>query len=283
MDGAKAFALPTKFGQCLLVEENIQQKNTIFWKAKKYDDSLWFEVLFEKNTLNIIQTSNEKLSQSLQQILIQAKSLNSSFFNSNSSFNCETKLDYPQEWGLGSSSTLIDLISQWLEIDPFELNKLTFNTSGYDIACAHNSQPILFSNNPISVEKVELNWNFIDDLYFVYLNQKQDTQAVVGNHYKNKSKDWGLINDLSDLVVQTTKVKSLSELEHILNEYQDRLADFMHQPKAKDLYFSDYKGCAKSLGAWGGDFVLVTKREGFEDYFKEKGYNIIIPFNEMIL
>ena len=46
---------------------------------------------------------------------------------------------------------------------------------------------------------------------------------------------------------------------------------------------SDDKGSVKSLGAWGGDFVLVTKRAGFEDYFKQKGYNIIVPFREMIL
>lgn len=283
MDGAKAFALPTKFGQCLFVEENIQQENTISWKAKKYDDSLWFEAQFELNSLKIIQTSNQKLSESLQNILIQAKSLNPSLFNSHLGFKCETKLEYPQEWGLGSSSTLIDLIAQWTLVDPFELNKLTFNTSGYDIACAHNAQPILFSNNPIEVQKIELNWDFIDDLYFVYLNQKQDTQAVVGNHYKNKERDWELIHYLSSLVEKATTISSLIELEQIVDEYQDKLADFMHQPKVKDLYFSDYGGSVKSLGAWGGDFVLITKREGFEEYFKQKGYTIIVPFRDMIL
>ncbi|MEG0697888.1 GYDIA family GHMP kinase [Algoriella sp.] len=283
MDGAKAFALPTKYGQCLFVEQNLLQKNTLNWKAKKHDDSLWFEAQFELNSLKIISSTNHKLSESLQNSLLQAKSLNSSFFTSNLSYNCETKLEYPQEWGLGSSSTLIDLISQWVDINPFELNKLTFNTSGYDVACAHHNQPILFSNHPINVEELELNWNFMDDLYFVYLNQKQDTQAVVGNHYKNKEKDWNLIHHLSDLVLKTIKVENLNDFEDILNEYQDKLAIFMQQPKVKDLYFSDYEGTVKSLGAWGGDFVLVTKRDGFEDYFKQKGYNIIVPFREMIL
>ena len=283
MDGAKAFALPTKFGQCLFVEQNLTQNNTINWKAKKHDDSLWFEAQFELNSLKIISSTNQKLSESLQNSLLQAKSLNSIFFESNLGYNCETKLEYPQEWGLGSSSTLIDLISQWVEINPFELNRLTFNTSGYDIACAHHNQPILFSNNPIEVKELALNWNFIDDLYFVYLNQKQDTQAVVGDHYKNKAKDWNLIHQLSALVIETTKVDNLTDFEKIMNKYQDQLAVFMQQPKAKDLYFPDYEGAVKSLGAWGGDFVLITKREGFEEYFKQKGYNIIVPFREMIL
>jgi mevalonate kinase len=283
MDGAKAFALPTKYGQCLFVEQNLNQTNRLNWTAKKYDDSLWFETTFNLETFEIISTSDQKLSASLQNILQKAKSLNPTFFESDLSYACKTKLEYPQEWGLGSSSTLIDLISKWIEIDPFELNKLTFNTSGYDIACAHHNQPILFSNNPIEVEDLELNWNFIDDLYFVYLNQKQDTQAVVGNHYKNKAKDWNLIRHLSELVIKSISVKSLSEFERILDDYQDQLAVFMQQPKVKDQYFSDYSGTIKSLGAWGGDFVLVTKRDGMEDYFKEKGYNTIVPFREIIL
>ena len=284
MDGAKAFALPTKYGQCLFVEQNLDLKNTLNWKAKKHDDSLWFEVELELSSCTILSTSNQKLGDSLRNILLQAKTLNPDFFNSELSYNCVTKLEYPQEWGLGSSSTLIDLISKWVEVDPFELNKLTFNTSGYDIACAHHDKPILYTNQPkVEVEELDLNWNFMDDLYFVYLNQKQDTQAVVGNHYKNKEKDWTLIQYLSDLVIKATKVDNLTDFESILDEYQDKLADFMQQPKVKDLYFSDYKGSVKSLGAWGGDFVLVTKRAGFEDYFKQKGYNIIVPFREMIL
>lgn len=282
MDGAKAFALPTKYGQCLFVEQNPENKNTIHWIAKKHDDTLWFEAEFELDSLKILNSSNTKLSESLQSILIQAKLLNPNFFLSKFSYSCQTKLDYPQEWGLGSSSTLVDLISQFININPFELNKLTFNTSGYDIACASNSQPILFTNNPLSVIKINLNWNFLDDLFFVYLNKKQDTQAVVGNHYKNKVKDYQMINYLSSLVEKIINTDNLFDFEFILNEYQDVLSKYMDQPKVKDLYFSDYDGCVKSLGAWGGDFVLVTKRQGFKEYFSNKGYNIIIPFKEMV-
>ena len=284
MDGAKAFALPTKYGQCLFVNDSSETGNQIKWKALKHDNSVWFEASFQLDSLEITSTTNEKLSTSLQGILKAARSLNPSFYSTSKSFVIETRLEYPQEWGLGSSSTLIDLISQWNEIDPFELNQLTFNTSGYDIACAHHNKPILFSNQPqIEVEELELNWNFKDQLFFVYLNQKQDTQAVVGNHYKNKSKDWEMIRELSDLVIKATKVDHLSSLEKILDLYQDRLGDFMQIPQSKTLFFPDYEGSVKSLGAWGGDFVLVTYREGMEDYFKAKGYDTIIPFTEMIL
>lgn len=283
MDGSKAFALPTKFGQCLVIDDSLIETNCIEWKATKHDDSLWFEAKLALDSLDIISSSDDKLANSIQFILKQAKTLNPDFFTLSKGFQCVTKLDYPQEWGLGSSSTLIDLISQWIDINPFELNKLTFKTSGYDIACAHHNQPILYSNQPeIVVEELDLNWKFKNQLFFIYLNQKQDTQAVVGNHYKNKPKDWKLIKELSDLVIQATKVEILSDLELILEEYQDRLGSFMQIPQPKELYFSDYKGTIKSLGAWGGDFVLVSYREGMEEYFKSKGYTTIIPFTDMI-
>lgn len=283
MDGAKAFALPTKYGQCLFIE-NSSQENCIEWKATKFDDSIWFEVVFSLDTLAIISCSNDALSESLQRILIQAKSLNPAFFQTSRGYSCITKLEYPQEWGLGSSSTLIDLISQWVGIDPFVLNHLTFNTSGYDIACAHHDKPILFSNQPtIKVEELELKWDFTDQLYFVFLNQKQDTQAVVGNHYKNKPKDWEMIHELSDLVLAASQVNTLEALESILTTYQNRLEEFMKIEQPKATYFPDYQGVIKSLGAWGGDFVLVTYREGMHEYFKSKGYHTILPFEEMIL
>ncbi|WP_322970270.1 GYDIA family GHMP kinase [Faecalibacter sp. LW9] len=283
MDGAKAFALPTKFGQCLFVED-LSEENCISWKATKQDQSLWFDAKFSLDTLEIISTSDEKLSYSLQNILRQTKILNPDFFKTNKGYCCLTKLEYPQEWGLGSSSTLIDLISQWVGIDPFVLNHLTFNTSGYDIACAHHDKPILFSNQPtIKVEELELKWDFTDQLYFVFLNQKQDTQAVVGNHYKNKPKDWEMIHELSDLVLAASQVNTLEALESILTTYQNRLEEFMKIDQPKATYFPDYQGVIKSLGAWGGDFVLVTYREGMFDYFQNKGYNTIIPFQDMIL
>jgi len=144
MDGAKAFALPTKYGQCLFVKHSSENINQIKWKALKYDDSIWFEAIFQLDNLDDLFSTNIELSSSLQNILIKAKTLNPKFFDSKKSFEIETKLEYPQEWGLGSSSTLIDLISKWLEINPFELNQLTFNTSGYDVACAHHNQPISF-------------------------------------------------------------------------------------------------------------------------------------------
>ncbi|NQX92218.1 MAG: hypothetical protein HRT74_08885 [Flavobacteriales bacterium] len=62
------------------------------------------------------------------------------------------------------------------------------------------------------------------------------------------------------------------------------MAEVLSRPKVKDSTFADYKdGIVKSLGAWGGDFVMVTtKDESSLNYFNEKGFNIILPWKEMV-
>ena len=51
----------------------------------------------------------------------------------------------------------------------------------------------------------------------------------------------------------------------------------------KEALFPDFKGIVKSLGAWGGDFVLVISNDNPKAYFNSKGYEIIIPYSKMIL
>ena len=56
--------------------------------------------------------------------------------------------------------------------------------------------------------------------------------------------------------------------------------------RVKELYFSDFWGQIKSLGAWGGDLVLVTSNRGLEEtaeYFKSKGFNSLLSYGDLIL
>ena len=51
----------------------------------------------------------------------------------------------------------------------------------------------------------------------------------------------------------------------------------------KESMFSDFDGVIKSLGAWGGDFILSISKEDPTQYFREKGFDVVIPYEEMIL
>ena len=53
LDGAKALALPTKFGQNLIVEE--KDNLEIHWKSFDSDGSLWFEDTFTFENITIIR------------------------------------------------------------------------------------------------------------------------------------------------------------------------------------------------------------------------------------
>ena len=75
----------------------------------------------------------------------------------------------------------------------------------------------------------------------------------------------------------------IEEFEELVNMHEAILSDALGIPTVKKELFSDYKGSIKSLGAWGGDFILATGNSSASDYFKNKGYFTVIPFREMIL
>ena len=43
----------------------------------------------------------------------------------------------------------------------------------------------------------------------------------------------------------------------------------------------DYEGQIKSLGAWGGDFILAAGPVNSKKYFYDKGYNTVLNYKEI--
>lgn len=287
LDGGLSFAIPTKLGQTLSVDYLETSGHPILiWEAFLVDKSLWFSAEFDLKTLEILNASDEKLTRKLKELFHAIEKIDPNFFkNQTQNIYCKTHLEFPKEWGLGSSSTLIYLLSKFAGVDEFELSDLTFRTSGYDIACASRDYPIYYQilENQRRIEPVKFNPGFLDKLHFVYLNQKQDTQIGVSKQYKSKPKNENLVKQISILTQKIVRSSSLSEFETLIDEHENLLSKHMEVPKVKDLYFSDYRGSVKSLGAWGGDFVMVTEREGFKNYFESKGYNTIFSYKEIMI
>lgn len=286
LDGGLSFAVPTKLGQTLEVDYLEKSENpTLIWEAFLEDESLWFSAEFELKSLGILNASDEKLAQKLKELFQAIEKINPNFFkNQMQNIHCKTQLEFPKEWGLGSSSTLIYLLAKFAQVDEFELSDLTFKTSGYDVACASQNSPILYQilDDKRKIEPINFNPNFLDKIHFVYLNQKQDTQIGVSKQYKSKPKNQQLVDEISNLTQKIVESTSLAEFESYLNQHENLLSKHLEIPKVKDLYFADYGGIVKSLGAWGGDFVIITEREGFKDYFHSKGYNTIFSYKEIL-
>lgn len=284
LDGAKAFALPTKFGQNLIVEDC--ESNEIIWTSYDNDESIWFKDTFTFTEI-INQSSNENsIRATLLKILQQAYLLNPTYLQEGRGYAVTTWLTFPRDWGLGTSSTLINNIAQWLEIDAFELLKTSFGGSGYDIACAQNNAPITYkiAQDKISVEQVSFEPHFTNCIYFVYLNQKQNSKTAIAKYKENKNKIFSTdIEAVNNLTTAALTASNSTQFAAVMHTHERIMSQLLETTTIQEDLFSDFQGQIKSLGAWGGDFVMVIANQNPKEYFAAKGYNTFLTFAEMIL
>ncbi|MHA7842265.1 MAG: GYDIA family GHMP kinase [Winogradskyella sp.] len=287
LDGAKSLAIPTKYGQSLKVEE--YNSNSLTWKSYDEKGNVWFENSFTLENGEILKTigNDNDISSRLVQILETAQQLNPNFLKTQKGYKASTHLDFNREWGLGTSSTLINNIAQWANVDAYKLLEKTFGGSGYDIACAQHNTPITFQlqnqkNNPLA-ESVQFNPSFKDSLYFVYLNEKQNSREGI-KRYKTLNKvTTSVISEINGITEAIVRSVSLSAFEELIIKHEQIIGELINETPIKYRLFNDYNGTIKSLGAWGGDFVLATSETNPTDYFKSKGFDTIIPYNDMVL
>ena len=286
LDGAMAIALPSKMGQTFTFE-NLTHSDSIFWKSFDEKNQVWFEGVFDKNNFKATQTTDPNISDRLTQILKAIHTLNPIFLKQNEGVRIESHLDFPRNWGLGTSSTLIYALAKWVEVNPYVLLELTFGGSGYDIACASMNSPFFFqiNNNLTQISPNNFAPDFLDQLYFIFLNKKQNSREGIF-HYRKLRIEKSDIENITDTSLFMHAADSLQDFEKWVNSHEDFIANKLNLPKVKNLFFSDYWGSVKSLGAWGGDFVLATSNRSEEEtrkYFNEKGFEVFFKYKELIL
>jgi mevalonate kinase len=285
LDGAKALALPTKFGQNLIIEDS--ESGLIEWTSYDYDKSIWFEETISFSS--IVEKKNyeaiHNIKNTLIEILHEAYRLNSDFISKSKGYKITTELTFPKFWGLGTSSTLINNIAQWLEIDAYKLLKNSFGGSGYDLACAQNDSAILYQlvdEKPL-VKAISFNPGFTSKIYFVYLNRKQSSKSAIASYLDKQGNIGPAIKKINAITEQIIGAKEPKEFALALQKHEIEMSNILQQETVQETYFDDFSGVIKSLGAWGGDFVLAIANENPTSYFKERGYSVVIPYNEMIL
>tara|TARA_R110002049_G_scaffold268752_1_gene445493 strand:- start:18378 stop:19313 length:936 start_codon:yes stop_codon:yes gene_type:complete len=284
LDGAISLAVPTKFGQSLDIKPIAEKK--LVWKSLDEEGRVWFEDTFElSHDAMLKQVQHDATSKRLIQILNAVKQLNPDFLKSDTRFKVTTKLDFPKDWGLGTSSTLINNIAQWANIDAFKLLEMTFGGSGYDIACAQNNTPITYQlaqSKPL-INPIDFNPPFKAQLYFVYLNKKQNSRDGIVHYKAHKGNIAYAISEINDITSKIISCKNLEDFETLLTSHENIISKITKQTPVKTLLFNDFDGCIKSLGAWGGDFILATSKSNPTAYFKNKGLDTVIPYEDMVL
>lgn len=284
LDGAMALALPTKLGQSLTVE--LTENSQIIWKSLDENGKVWFEDSFEiiNGKISPSSRNDSSVSKRLVQILEASKTLNPNLFFKNQGYKFTTQLSFPKDWGLGTSSTLINNIALWANVDSYELLKLTFGGSGYDIACAQHNTPITYqiTNTNPRVQEIHFNPSFKDHLHFVYLNKKQDSRDGIARYKNRQPVSKTTIDSITQITQNMISCNTLNDFETLMQQHETIIANITQQTTVKERLFNNFSGSIKSLGAWGGDFILVISRDNPKAYFESKGYSTMLNYTDLI-
>ncbi|MBU2526908.1 MAG: GHMP kinase [Bacteroidetes bacterium] len=282
LDGATGLALPTKYGQSMTVCPAATQQLT--WKSFDNDGKIWYEAVFSLSDIikNKIVYADD-FSVRLLSLFTEIQRQNPLFFKASEGFYIETHLDFPRQWGLGTSATLVANLANWAKVDAFELLFQTFGGSGYDVAVAQQSAPILYELDAGKPrwKPVLFQPSFSGQLFFVYLNQKQNSRSAIA-WYRQKKHPESFLKSVTACTQSILQSKDIESFSNALTQHENLLAEALGIPSVKAQMFSDYPYAMKSLGAWGGDFVLAVGDEKTAAYFKAKGCKTVIPYAEMI-
>lgn len=286
LDGALALGVPTAKGQSLTVYALDESEPSLTWRAFDVDHREWLACSWkysalESSELNSIRPEEEHLYALLQ----RARSLNPSFDLKTlypQGVLVETRLDFERAWGWGTSSTLLHLLAQWADISAWDLAHGRFSGSGYDLACAGAKGPIHYQITPEGPKTTPVVWQpkFMDELHLVYLGKKQLSQSAIAHYRAATAPKKAFVDQISALTLEMTACQTSGHWNDLVGRHEQLLSDVLQMPTAHQRWFSDYPGSIKSLGAWGGDFVLAC---GPSEYFRAQGYETCLPLSEAVL
>lgn len=260
----------------------------LVWKSLDENGKPWFEGKFNLLGFDPIESTDDTTAQFIKKLLKACVQNSPEFLAKWKKLRVETKMNFPRDWGLGSSSTTIHMAAQWADANPFMVFFRFQDGSGYDIACAGAEGPVEYQliDDSIKFTEIELTLPFKDNLYFIYSGQKQSSADAVKMYKKAKVDKKAISEKLTGITDAIFEAKKLSDFEKLIDQHEDIVADALNLKKVKDEKFSDYWGSIKSLGAWGGDFILATSEKGKADvqkYFADKGCDVCHSYDDLIL
>ena len=137
------------------------------------------------------------------------------------------------------------------------------------------------------VEPINFTPPFADHLYFVYQGRKQNSSKEV-KAFLEKTNPVDLQKDIeavSEISRAVPKCQNLEEFGLLMQCHERIIARCIGQTPVQKR-FPDFEGTLKSLGAWGGDFVLAAtewSESQVKAYFKKKGLEVIFGYKDIVL
>lgn len=281
-----ALAVPTKFGQDMVISSH--KEKGLRWQSLDHESNIWFDGRFDVPSGKYIEGNDKNVGKTLEKMFQYILTIHPNFFSDKNSTLIKTHLDFPRNWGLGSSSTMIYNLAEWANVDAYLLLENSMGGSGYDIACAGAEHPIIYQiqfKTPFT-RNAYFDPPFKDKLYFIYLGKKQNSRSGIKYYRENVQDNQKAISNISIITNRMINATTLGEFQSLVKHHEKMMSSLLNIPRVKKERFDDYWGQVKSLGAWGGDFVMATSkksRDKTEQYFKEKGYDVFFSYNELII
>ena len=291
LDGTAGLAVPTRPGQTLRLERSGPDAGDVLrWIARDHYGMPWLTETFyppewRKGARTQVQGEDKRAR--VLQLLSAAEELRPGCTASLAGAAVTTDLAFDRRWGLGSSSTLVANLARLLDVDPYALLERTFGGSGYDLACAVATGPILYQRNGTTPHVTPLDWrpDWLGQTYFVYRNQKQNSRAGIRAYRRANASAAAHRAIGAHTLALLNPTLHLRSAAQILHEHEAIVAETLGLTPVQQEIFPDFPGLIKSLGAWGGDFVWALSEEPAEKvraYFNERGYPTVIPYDGMV-
>lgn len=283
LDGVRALAIPLKLKQYLSVTPTDSGK--LHWQSRDYQNKPWLDLEFSIDRLDDLNPADiDQEAKKLLEIMRKAKALNPNF-KWERGYEVATSLDFKREWGMGTSSTIISMVADWIGCDPYKLQFECFSGSGFDIACARAQGPIIYQkkSEEILADPVVFKPLIKSQLFFVYLNRKQNSRSSIASFQPGElSEDVRKkLDSMPERFIDACN--DVVNLNKVIHEHEYLISDLVKTQHVKSEKFSDYPGAIKSLGGWGGDFILATGGPEDRKYFKDRGHETIFEWDDVVL
>jgi mevalonate kinase len=281
LQGATTFAVPLVFGQELHIEG--VSHSLVYWRTL-FKEKIIFHAVFETEHFNVMETSDTEKSNWIKSVFLAIRDQKDDFLQ-DSGAEATATIDLPMNYGWGSSSSFITNLCKWADVNPFWVNMKVGGGSGYDIACANADQPILFHNigNLPEFEVVDYNPDYLQNMWFVFQENKMNTANAIRG-FRSRLIDKDVITRITEISKEWAKADSLDTIMKLVTEHEELMSKCLKK-KSISKQYADFDGVVKSLGAWGGDFMLaVSPMSGAEviSYFEGKGRPTMFNWLEIV-
>jgi len=285
LKGATALAVPLKLGQVLQVGKS-ERTEELSWESREYGKT-WFSTTLKLPSLEIAESSDLTIAGNLVRHLEAIIRIKPEFIEKMAASIVITDLGFNREWGFGSSSSLVSNLAYWADLNPFELHNKVSSGSGYDVICAREDGPVYFNTSikGYNTEVINLHNSICNQLFFVYLGRKEDTAKNVDSFLAKKRTFRVEKRIVSELTRHLGDATNIEDFGYYMKEHEQIISSLLKKPTLKEGIFKDLKGEAKSLGAWGGDFAMITwndTRKELMEYLSSKNINTLFSFDELI-